>query len=323
MWAYFVTLRVLSLRNSCFLTFPKNREAAQISSAPLPGSTVFFRVIAYHEAEQPSYASGAAGSRVENAVEKVEDCGKKCEKTVIFGGKALHFPGFAYIIRLKNNNHRREDRSNMCQKIKELHDMTPADLLKKTNQTGVFPVDVAQICYKMGIRLMPFDFSQIEMQAKRSEGRIECGDVLGAVVAKDNDLAILYKKDDLVNNRRFTIAHEIAHSCLHMEPDSAFHIEFRTALRDGNESEKEANAFARRLLIPSDVLRGMLGETRRIEPKAVPMLSSLFMVSEDVMQERLRDFDVDIVEPLPQKYVRRFKNVNVSLAQSGEKKPNC
>ena len=140
-------------------------------------------------------------------------------------------------------------------------------------------------------------------------------------MANGNDLAILYKKDDLVNNRRFTIAHEIAHSCLHMEVNSAFHVEFRRALRDGSENEKEANAFARRLLIPSDVLRGMLGETRRIEPKSVPMLSSLFMVSEDVMQERLKDFDVAVVEPMPQKFARRFRNV--SMVQYEEKNPNC
>lgn len=219
----------------------------------------------------------------------------------------MQFPGFALIMRLKNKIHRREDRSKMCQKIKELHDLTPADLLKKTNQTGVFPVDVAQICYKMGIRLMPFDFSQIEMQARRSEHRVEFGDVLGAVVARENDLAILYKKDDLVNNRRFTIAHEIAHSCLHMEPDSAFHIEFRTALRDGSQNEREANAFARSLLIPSDVLRALIGQNNRIEPKTVSRLSSMFMVSEEVMQERLADFEVNVVEPLPQELALRFK----------------
>lgn len=238
-----------------------------------------------------------------------------------FGEKVLNFLKDTVIMKLENKIDRRECRTKMCQKIREMHDLTPADLLKKTNQTGVFPVDVAQICYKMGIRLMPFDFSQIEMQASREENNCESGDILGAIVANGNDLAILYKKDDLVNNRRFTIAHEIAHSCLHMEVNSAFHVEFRRALRDGDESEREANAFARRLLIPSDVLRGMLGETRRIEPKSVPMLSSLFMVSEDVMQERLKDFDVDVVEPLPQKYVRRFRNVN--LVQAMEKKTSC
>lgn len=243
------------------------------------------------------------------------------KKLLHFGEKVLNFLRNTAIMRLENKTDRRERISNMCQKIRDLHDLTPAELLKKTNQTGVFPVDVAQICYKMGIRLMPFDFSQIEMQANREEKKYESGDILGAIVANGNDLAILYKKDDLVNSRRFTIAHEIAHSCLHMEPDSAFHVEFRRALRDGSENEKEANAFARRLLIPSDVLRGMLGETRRVEPKTVPMLSSLFMVSEDVMQERLKDFDVDVVEPLPQKYVRRFRNV--SLVQTVVKKPNC
>lgn len=196
----------------------------------------------------------------------------------------------------------------MCQKLKELHEMTPADLLRKTNQAGVFPVDVAQICYKMGIRLMPFDFSRIETQSLRNEKKIQYGDILGAVIAKDNDLAILYKKDDLINNRRFTIAHEIAHSCLHMEADSALHIEFRTAPWDGSETECEANAFARRLLIPSDVLRGLIGDSERINPKTVSQLSSLFMVSDGVMQERLRDFDIEIHEPLPQEFAMRFRN---------------
>ena len=114
----------------------------------------------------------------------------------------------------------------MCKKIRELNGKTPGELLTISNQTGAFPIDVAEICYKMGIHLVPFDFNVL----KNGNGySFDCGsesrkEILGAIIVKGDDLAILYKSDDLVNDRRFTIAHEIAHSCLHMKPDNQFHI---------------------------------------------------------------------------------------------------
>lgn len=208
----------------------------------------------------------------------------------------------------------------MCKKIRELNGKTPAELLTISNQTGAFPIDVAEICYKMGIHLVPFDFSVLkngngsfsnDSSASREETDAswcrtdgEQKEILGAIIVKGDDLAILYKSDDLVNDRRFTIAHEIAHSCLHMKPDNQFHIEFLTDSQDEQEKEKEqqADRFARRLLIPADSLWKVIGDSVRVSPKTVSTLSTLFMVSEEVMWTRLRELEISIVDPLVKRY---------------------
>ena len=197
----------------------------------------------------------------------------------------------------------------MCQKIKELNGLTPGDLLQRTDQIGVFPVDVAQICFQMGIRLKPFDFTKIEMQVFNERGSADTGDILGAIVANGNDLAILYKKGDDVNSRRFTIAHEIAHSCLHMKPDNQFHIEFLTDSQDEQEKEKEqqADRFARRLLVPADSLWKVIGESTRVSPKTVSTLSTLFMVSEEVMWTRLQELEISIVDPVAKRFTMVYE----------------
>ncbi len=190
----------------------------------------------------------------------------------------------------------------MCRKLKELNGKTPAELLETSRQTGVFPVDVAQICYKMGIRLVPFDFNQLNTEDEADKLTKSKDEILGAIITNEDDLAILYKADDPVNNRRFTIAHEIAHSCLHMEPDRKFHIQFMTESPDELDEQEtlrelQADRFARQLLVPADSLRKVIGDSVRVKPKAVSTLATLFMVSEDVMCKRLQELEISIVDP--------------------------
>ena len=197
----------------------------------------------------------------------------------------------------KSIDHNRKTRGGereMCQKIRELHGMTHMDLLRKTNQLGAFPIDVAQICYEMGIRLMPFDFAPIE--AKMQETGDSKGASMGAIVAKGNDLAILYQKGDTVHGRRFTVAHEIAHSCLHMDPTEKIHMEFRMACEQESPKEREANAFARGLLIPSETLRMITNGATRVDAREVPMLAEKFMVSESTMRARLGELEIEVTD---------------------------
>ena len=199
----------------------------------------------------------------------------------------------------------------MCKKIRELNGKTPAELLTISNQTGAFPIDVAEICYKMGIHLVPFDFSVL----KNGTGYSFISDsdsqkeILGAIIANGDDLAILYKSDDLVNDRRFTIAHEIAHSCLHMKPDNQFHIEFLTDSQDEQKKGKEqqADRFARRLLVPADSLWKVIGDSVRVSPKTVSTLSTLFMVSEEVMWTRLQELEISIVDPVAKRFTMVYE----------------
>lgn len=187
----------------------------------------------------------------------------------------------------------------MCQKIRELQGKTPDELLDRTNQLGVFPVDVAQICFQMGIRLQPFDFTPIETNRTMRANVSEKGAILGAIVAHENDLAILYRPDTTILQRRYTIAHEIAHSCLHMEPDSQVHIEFMTDRDNPTEKERAANAFARKLLIPADALRKLTGNSPVVESWRLPGLAERFLVTENVMRQRLGDMELRLVKNRP------------------------
>lgn len=214
----------------------------------------------------------------------------------------------------------------MCKKLKELNGKTPADLLELSNQTGAFPIDVAEICYKMGIHLVPFDFNMLDhsgeaeasgsdLDENKTESDIStCEEdrdqILGAIIVRGDDLAILYKSDDLENNRRFTIAHEIAHSCLDIEQEiqvpkqNRYHVEFLTDSQNKQKKEKEqqADRFARQLLIPAESLRRLIGDSVRVSTKSVPTLAMLFMVSEDVMWKRLLELNISVVDRNAKRY---------------------
>ena len=188
-----------------------------------------------------------------------------------------------------------EECKKMCQKLIDLNGMSADKLLDITGQTDVFPVDVAQICFKLGIRLMPFNFKPIEQHESIKEEVEKKGNILGAVVVNDDDLAILYRQEDVSNRRRFTIAHELGHTCLHMKSNEQSHIEFRTDTCSTEPKEIEANIFAGQLLIPEKTLNQLIDSNKFISEKVLPHLSELFMVSENVMRARLDYLKIKIL----------------------------
>lgn len=198
------------------------------------------------------------------------------------------------LLKRKNKNECDENKGakTMCKKIAEINGLTPEKLLEFSGQSEKFPVDVSQICYSLGIRLMPFDFTPIEQQLKETVK--SKGNILGAVVANNDDLAILYRQDDATNRKRFTIAHELAHSCLHMQPTEQEHIEFRTDKHSSDKKEIEANIFAGKLLIPEKHLRQLIGERNFLFSNDLYYLSRIFMVSENVMKARLEYLNIKI-----------------------------
>lgn len=184
----------------------------------------------------------------------------------------------------------------MCRKLIELHGLKADELLDKAKQTDLFPVDVAQICYDLGIRLMPFDFKPIEQDESMREDVQQRGEILGAVVAEEDDLAILYRQEDSKNRRRFTIAHELAHCCLHMQPNEQSHVEFRIDSQSDDSREIDANTFAGELLIPKKILLKLIGISNSVKEEMIPNLSKMFMVSDNVMRARLKYLKIMVIE---------------------------
>jgi len=162
----------------------------------------------------------------------------------------------------------------------QLHKRTAQEILIMSDQENAVPVDIKEILKKLDISAMPIDFSRIE---KKLPEEYEGLKILGAMASSDDKIAIWYRSEDKEDSHRmrFTIAHELAHCCLH---GSRHHLEFRI---DGDLDEDEilANTFAGELLIPEESLN------RTIEKLLVPTLSALadiFDVSINVMRERIK-----------------------------------
>lgn len=193
---------------------------------------------------------------------------------------------------------------SMCKILKNLKKKTPDQILNIYSQGNVLPVDIVSIAKNIGISLGSADFSKLEKKDAFKKLVSERGHILGSVFIDDENVQIIYnnnlrddekfkhlsevdKQEKLFRRQRFTIAHEIAHCCLHMKEDEKYHIEFRTEQTDyTTKKERDANIFAGELLIPQNILTSIcfaLG--RRI---SIDFLSNIFKVSSNVMKARLR-----------------------------------
>jgi len=180
----------------------------------------------------------------------------------------------------------------MCTKLKELIGLTPEDILNKywNPKRNTYPIDIAKILYQMKIRVLPYDFSKYDDD--NLENRI-----LGAMIADETDLALLYRNSETKNRNRYTLAHELAHCCLaHLEEESMPYIELRHDGSVTDTREIEANIFAGELLIPITELRGVLSmEYLNMLPK-VTDLAKKFAVSTNVMKGRLRHLKIPYID---------------------------
>ena len=121
--------------------------------------------------------------------------------------------------------------------------------------------------------------------------------ILGAMIADETDLALLYRNSETKNRNRYTLAHELAHCCLaHLEEESMPYIELRHDGSVTDTREIEANIFAGELLIPITELRGVLSmEYLNMLPK-VTDLAKKFAVSTNVMKGRLRHLKIPYID---------------------------
>lgn len=167
----------------------------------------------------------------------------------------------------------------MCEILKKINGKTPLELLEIYNIPLEPPIQLSKLLKEIGISALGIDFTDIEIASNYERGRI-----LGAAISKGDNLTIFYRKDDTKNRQRFTIAHELAHCCLHTKNLQQNHIELRDDALVKTQKEKDADIFAGELLIPEHILRQIHSEFY------VPQLSSLaniFDVSTNVMAARL------------------------------------
>ncbi len=156
-----------------------------------------------------------------------------------------------------------------------------ATLLKDLEITTV-PVDVKMIAERYGIRI--------------SEAPND--DNLSGLLFKSNGKAIigvnsLHHK----NRKRFTIAHELGHYCLHQNNDTFVDkahdldlLKFRHNSLPQTEEERQANTFAAALLMPANILTEHFTRLKEVvndSEELLTLLSKKYEVSTQAMSLRL------------------------------------
>ncbi|KAI4438982.1 hypothetical protein C824_001468 [Schaedlerella arabinosiphila] len=177
----------------------------------------------------------------------------------------------------------------MCKILEKLRDKTPENLLKEYQISLVPPIDISLLMQRIGIKEIPFDFTELEKLMN-----LETGDIIGTVFAKNDELGIFYKASDSLNRQRFTIAHEIAHCCLDTDALKTKHIELRSSQTENTLKEYNANVFAGKLLIPKISLDKIHSKFLLAPPLSV--ISKIFEVSTTVMAARLDYLELKYID---------------------------
>lgn len=176
-----------------------------------------------------------------------------------------------------------------------------ASLLHELEQRGLAvtaPIDVEKVVSLLGIQV-------------KEDSLLEADDVIGKIeflgeaevpVVTINPIQNSYKP-----RRRFTLAHEIGHYCLHNAVSKrSFSDSRKTMSRSASywdRYESEANSFAAQLLMPKNLIvsegKRVLNEYMRINsatkmPTAlfIEQMSTVFGVSNKAMEYRLKNLGI-------------------------------
>lgn len=180
---------------------------------------------------------------------------------------------------IKFKGKRTKEGESMCEVLSKIRGMSAEEILETYGKDLSIPIDIKQLLENIGISSLPMDFTELEKEVE-----VKTGDILGLVLSKDEKAAILYRKDDTLNRKRFTLAHELAHCCLHCEDKNKLHIEFRLDDDSKDDHEKAADIFAGELLIP---LKQLAKEHMKMMVPNSKDLARIFGVSISVMEARL------------------------------------
>jgi Zn-dependent peptidase ImmA (M78 family) len=168
------------------------------------------------------------------------------------------------------------------------------DLKNKGQIAFIAPIDVDKVAYELGIVVEDDYFLD--------------HDTVG-IISFQNERPVV-KINPFQNNysprRRFTLAHEIGHFCLHKSKKDGFIDSMHTMSRTEsywNPIESEANGFAAQLLMPHELIldegQMIINEyTSRLNTNTIPAqyfiesMADKFVVSNKAMEYRLRNVGI-------------------------------
>lgn len=166
----------------------------------------------------------------------------------------------------------------MCQRLVDLNGKSAEEILKSSGQTDVIPVNLEKIITTINVYKHPRTFDDIE--------KIEGRDVAGLVLLNNDDIGIFYDSEVSLAQKRFIIAHEIGHCCLHGDTLKDGYIEFLHNDGYENQHEIEASAFASRLLIPE---QSLIAVYNKLILPSINGLCDIFEVPSHLMKFRLEN----------------------------------
>jgi len=154
---------------------------------------------------------------------------------------------------------------------------TPEKLLKFAESQGLNPVplNVAAVAEKFGIRI---EYISLE------------NDVSGILYKdeEDDSWVMQVNEDHHPNRRRYTIAHELGHFCLHRHLRRRFEDKIFFRGGETNKPEWQANDFASAILMPEDKFREMV----RSGVSKVEALAKEFKVSTLALRIRAKNLGI-------------------------------
>ncbi len=174
-------------------------------------------------------------------------------------------------------------KKKMCM-LSNLAGKTVNDLLEDANvKKSEIPRNLDKLLKGLKIAAMPMDFSQLERILEDDVKK--WGNILGAVaINKKNEIGIYYRAGSSLDRINFTVAHELAHCCLHQKQLEKGHILMRYDGYFKDDDEYIANVFAGELLMPEECIRKEFEQEPR--PRIFD-LASKYKVSINVMRARL------------------------------------
>lgn len=161
-------------------------------------------------------------------------------------------------------------------------DLRPSarDLLIAAKEYRV-PMDLESLAAKLGVDVLPVSDWPNEFS--------------GQVVYDGGDRPqVQYNTNHSTTRIRFTVAHELAHVVLHLNPGEPRIMPRDTTFRAASREEVEANLYAADLLIPLPLLHEVIEDVGRDYRR----LAEIFTVSKQAMLYRLSAYDavVDALE---------------------------
>lgn len=185
----------------------------------------------------------------------------------------------------------------MCKKLNELCGLTADKILELCNydMKERYAVDIRAILHKLGIPVFDYDFSLFNQKYSETYPDRE---IDGAILLEDKDLFVFANSKYSESEKRFVIAHELAHCCLHTSTlknkKIAFseHSDHELGLKE-KKNENEADAFAAELLLPEKALMTVY---QSLKSKNIAVMADIFGVTVEVIRYRLTQLQLNFAQ---------------------------